>query len=257
MSTEYPDKRDTVKYHVSPAPVDDPTERIRRDFATAWGRIGASWGVAPSTASVQGYLLLHGGPLTQAELQAALGFSQRAVRVALAECEAWGIVERAPEPRRSGRRGPAGAAWLPVADHWEWFRRVSAARKARETDPVMPLLEGALRDARAAAASDPAAGVLAERLTAFLDFVGRFDRALGAVVRADSAALDRLFGVLNRLDDRTLDRLLELLGQAPEDDLAKAARTLSGLSPAGLRRLLRLAARPGVVRILGPGSTRR
>ena len=83
---------------------------IRRDFAHAWGRIGAAWGVAPSTAAVQGYLLLHGGPLTSAEIQAALGLSHRATRTAIADCEAWGIIDRAPataswrQPRAGGRR---------------------------------------------------------------------------------------------------------------------------------------------------------
>jgi DNA-binding transcriptional regulator GbsR (MarR family) len=123
----------------------DSTEQIRKDFATAWGKIGAAWGVAPSTATVQGYLLLHGGPLSEAEVRAALGLSHRAALMALTECESWGLIERAPESRRTGRRGPAGKAWVPVGDHWEWFRRVAEARKARETDPVLPLLDQCLR----------------------------------------------------------------------------------------------------------------
>ncbi len=72
--------------------------------------MGAAWGIAPSTAAVQGYLLVHGGPVTDAELREALGLSHRAIRLALASCEEWGIVRRADEPRRSGRRGPAGRA---------------------------------------------------------------------------------------------------------------------------------------------------
>ena len=52
-------------------------ETIRRDFAAAWGHIGSAWGVAPSTAAVQGYLLVHGGPLTSGEIQQALGLSHR------------------------------------------------------------------------------------------------------------------------------------------------------------------------------------
>ena len=45
---------------------DSSVEEIRRSFARAWGEIGAAWGVAPSTATVQGYLLAHGGPLSRA-----------------------------------------------------------------------------------------------------------------------------------------------------------------------------------------------
>jgi DNA-binding transcriptional regulator GbsR (MarR family) len=112
-------------------------EDLRRSFAAAWGRIGASWGVAPSTATVQGYLLVSDGPLSEPEVRRALGMSHRAASLALAQCEEWGLIERAETPRRSGQRGPAAVAWTVVRDHWEWFRRVAAARKQRETDPVL------------------------------------------------------------------------------------------------------------------------
>lgn len=227
----------------------DRVESIRRETARAWGRIGAAWGVAPSTAAVQGYLLLHGGPLTDAEVREALQLSPRASRMALAECEAWGIISRAPEPRRTGRRGPAGAAWVPVPDHWEWFRRVAGARKERETDPVLPVLRDCL--AAAEASVDESGGhELRDRVEGLLAFIGQFDRTVSAVVRADSAALGRLFGVLGRLDDKALDRLLSLLADMPEDDLAKAAVTLGRLSPRALRRLLGMAGQPGIAAII-------
>ena len=35
----------------------DSAEQIRRDFAAGWAKIGAAWGVTPSTAAIQGYLL--------------------------------------------------------------------------------------------------------------------------------------------------------------------------------------------------------
>ena len=86
-------------------------ENVRRSFASAWGAIGAAWGVAPSTAAVQGYLLVSDGPLTEPEVRRALGMSHRAASLALAQCEEWGLIERAEAPRRSGQRGPAAVAW--------------------------------------------------------------------------------------------------------------------------------------------------
>ena len=88
----------------------DAREAIRRTFARAWGEIGASWGVAPSTATVQGYLLAHGGPLTEPELRRALGISHRAASLALAQCEEWGLIDRAEgtpalRPARAGSGG--------------------------------------------------------------------------------------------------------------------------------------------------------
>src|SRR5918999_1227701 len=110
-------------------------EALRRSFAIAWGEIGAAWGVAPSTATVQGYLLVSDGPQSEPEVRRALGMSHRAASLALAQCEEWGLIQRAEAPRRSGQRGPAAVAWTVVGDHWEWFRRVAAARKAPPGGP--------------------------------------------------------------------------------------------------------------------------
>ena len=227
----------------------DRAERIRRRFAEAWGQMGASWGVAPSTAAVQGYLLAHGGPVTDAELQQALGLSHRAIRLALQSCIDWGIVQRAEEPRRSGRRGPAGRAWIALDDHWEWFRRVIEGRKEREGDPVIAILEECLVEVRKLG-DDVQAERLEKRLKSLLDFVGEFDHALSGVLRADTVALRNMFVVLAALDDKDLDKLLSALATVPPDELSRAATQMSHLSPAALRRLLQLAGHPAVGRLL-------
>lgn len=246
----------TVKYLVSAekpgadAEQVDGAESIRRRFAEAWGRMGAAWGVAPSTAAVQGYLLVHGGPVTDAELQTALGLSHRAIRIALTDCETWGIVRRASEPRRSGSRGPAGRAWLALDDHWEWFRKVIEARKQREGDPVIAILEQCLVEARQVRDGEDV-GVLRTRLESLLGFVREFDHALSAVVRADTDALRKLFRVLARQDAETLDRLLRSLTDIPEDELVGVVGTLSRMPPGTVRRLMRLAGQPTVARLFG------
>ena len=94
-------------------------------------------------------------PLTEREVREALGLSHRAASLALAEAESWGIVERVPEPRRVGRRGPAGTAYLAVGDHWQWFGRVIAERKVREGDPIVAVLEAKEREAAVALADHP------------------------------------------------------------------------------------------------------
>lgn len=238
----------TVKSPVSPEAVVKDSEAIRRRFATAWGQMGAAWGVAPSSAAVQGYLLVHGGPLTDSELQEALGLSPRAVRVALEESRAWGVIKEAPERRRSGRRGPTGRAWLPVEEHWEWFHRVIAARKQREGDPVIAILEECLVAAQAGTGQDDE---LVARLETLLAFVRRFDHALSAVVRADTQALEKLFAVLARQDARRLDRLLATLAALPEDELGAAVGTLSRLPAWMVRRMIQLAGQPTIARLLG------
>ncbi len=237
--------------------VDDPFSRaegLRRSFATAWGAIGASWGVAPSTAAVQGYLLVSDGPLTEPEVRRALGMSHRAASLALAQCEEWGLIERAEAPRRSGQRGPAAVAWTVVGDHWEWFRRVAAARKQRETDPVLPIIADCADEARSAAASrggDAELARLGERLDALLEFVRRFDRGVEIFVRGDARAIEGLFEALDRLEPETADRLWALLGELGPDDMARALDALAKLPPAAARRLIGLADQPVLQKLIG------
>jgi DNA-binding transcriptional regulator GbsR (MarR family) len=227
-------------------PAPDEAERIRRDFASGWGKIGAAWGVTPSTAAVQGYLLAHGGPLTKSELQAALGLSHRATLLALAECRSWGLIEPASERRRAGRRGPTAIAWVPIGDHWEWFRRVAAARKERETDPVLPLLDECLGRAQAGGAAQ-----LEGRLVSLLEFIHEFDRGVDIIVGSQAATIEHLFGVIGKADRAALARLLKALVAIPEEDLAKAVESLASMRPALLRRFIGLARQPTIARLLG------
>ena len=230
-----------------------PAESLRRSFASAWGEIGAAWGVAPSTATVQGYLLVSDGPRSEPEVRRALGMSHRAASLALSQCEEWGLIERAESARRSGQRGPAATAWAVVDDHWEWFRRVARARKERETDPVLPVIERCVSQARAAAAraEDPELADLGNRFSALLDFVRRFDHGVEIFVRGDARAIEDVFAVLDRLDDATVDRLWKLVGELGPDEMVRAITALSSLQPAAARRLIALADQPVLQKLIG------
>lgn len=229
-------------------------ERLRREFAEAWGEIGAAWGVAPSMAAVQGYLLVHGGPLTEPEVRRALGISHRAASMALDECEEWGLIERAPVARRSGQRGPAAVAYVMLGDHWEWFRRVARARKVRETDTVLPVIDRCVRLARSAAEAapaDPEIAGLAQRLANLREFVRLFDHGVGAFVDAEPRSTAHLFEMLGKLDGTTMQRLFHIAGELEPDEMARGLTTLSRLSPKAARRLVALAGQPQLARLLG------
>src|SRR5215216_2710976 len=144
----------TVKSQVSAMP--SPAERLRLQFADTWGGMSAAWGVAPAIGRVHAYLLISGVPLTEREVREALGLSHRAASLALTDAEAWGIVERVSEPRRVGRRGPAGTAYVAVGDHWQWFTRVIAERKVREGDPIVAVIERTANEAGRLAVTHPA-----------------------------------------------------------------------------------------------------
>jgi DNA-binding transcriptional regulator GbsR (MarR family) len=224
-------------------------EQIRIELAEAWGDMGAAWGVTPAIARVQAYLMARQEPLTEREVREALGLSHRAASLALAEAESWGIVERVREPRRVGRRGPAGTAYHAVGDHWQWFGRVIAERKVREGDPIVAVLEAKEREASAALEARPDdtdLATLRDWLSAFLTFVRLFDRAIGLVPQLDPRELERSLNMLGRIPDSTILRLFDLLGGLPDQDVIDLIEALSSLSPSAARRATKLMS--GVIR---------
>ena len=240
----------TVKSHVSGEDRDvGPAEALRLQFAEAWGDMSASWGVAPAIGRVHAYLMVRGVPLTEREVREALGLSHRAASLALADAETWGIVERVPEPRRVGRRGPAGTAYVAVGDHWQWFTSVIAERKVREGDPIVDVIEKTTAEAIAAASNNPddlELLRLRDWLTAFAAFVRLFDRAVGLIPKLEPRELERGMRLLGEVSDDTFLRLVQLLGGLPDDDVLELVEALSRLSPGAARRATKLMS--GVVR---------
>jgi DNA-binding transcriptional regulator GbsR (MarR family) len=227
----------------------DPAESIRLSLADAWGDMAAAWGVAPAIARVQVYLMSRAMPLTEREIREALGLSHRAASLALAEAIGWGIIERVPEPRRVGRRGPAGTAFVAVGDHWQWFSRVIPERKVREGDPIVIVLERTLADADAALDANPndrELGQLRDWLSTFLIFVKLFDRAIGLVPQVEPRVLERALHLVGAVPDSTLLRLVQLVATLEDQDVIELVEAVSRLSPSAARRATRLMS--GVVR---------
>jgi DNA-binding transcriptional regulator GbsR (MarR family) len=230
-------------------PASQSAEAIRIRLADAWGEMGAAWGVAPAIARVQAYLMTRQEPLTEREVREALGLSHRAASLALNEAVSWGLVERVTEPRRVGRRGPAGVAYQAVGDHWRWFGRVVAERKTREGDPIISLLErsgGEAADELRRHPGDPELVALHEWLSTFLVFVRLFDRAVGLVPRLEPRQLERALRLLGEVDDEVVLRLVGLLEGLDDKDVLDLVAALSRLSPTTARRATRLMS--GVVR---------
>jgi DNA-binding transcriptional regulator GbsR (MarR family) len=245
----------TVKSHVSdggdgmPHEPVGPAEALRLQFAEAWGEMSASWGVAPAIGRVHAYLMVRDEALTEREIREALGLSHRAASLALTDAETWGIVERVSEPRRVGRRGPAGTAYIAVGDHWQWFTRVIAERKIREGDPIVEVIARTASQAGALAAAYPGDAELAalrDWLLAFNAFVKLFDRSVGLIPKLAPRELERGMRLLGEVSDDTVLRLVHLLGSLPDDDVLDLIEALSRLSSTAARRATKLMS--GVVR---------
>jgi DNA-binding transcriptional regulator GbsR (MarR family) len=248
-------KQATVKSHEmqnNGARVSTRAEEIRIRLADAWGEMGAAWGVAPAIARVHAYLMARQEPLTEREVREALALSHRAASLALAEAEAWGIVERVTEPRRVGRRGPAGAAYRAIGDHWQWFGRVIAERKVREGDPIIAVLERTAAEATRSAQQHPDDADLVrlrDWVSTFLVFVRLFDRAVGIVPQLEPRELERGLRLLGEVPNATILRLVHLLGGLDDADVLELVEALSRLSPSAARRATKLMS--GVVRTVG------
>ena len=250
MTPEQP----AAKVSASPAPSNETTgsraaEELRLRFADAWGEMSAAWGVAPAIGRVHAYLLVRMAPLTEREVREALRLSHRAASLALADAEAWGIVERVAEPRRVGRRGPAGIAYVAVGDHWQWFTSVIAQRKVREGDPVVKVIERTTESAGRIAAQHPSDEDLArlsDWLLSFNEFVRLFDRTVALITKLEPRELERGMRLLAEVSDETVLRLVHLLGSLQDDDVVELIEALSRLSPTAARRATKLMS--GVVR---------
>jgi DNA-binding transcriptional regulator GbsR (MarR family) len=245
----------TVKSHVSAGgdaargSAIAPAEDLRLQFAEAWGEMSASWGVAPAIGRVHAYLMVRNEPLTEREIREALGLSHRAASLALTDAETWGIVERVSEPRRVGRRGPAGTAYVAVGDHWQWFTRVIAERKIREGDPIVEVIARTADQAGSLSAANPGDADLAALhvwLVTFNAFVRLFDRSVGLIPKLAPRELERGMRLLGEISDDTVLRLVQLLGGLPDDDVLELIEALSRLSPTAARRATKLMS--GVVR---------
>jgi DNA-binding transcriptional regulator GbsR (MarR family) len=245
---------DTVKSQVSGGTESslrtaNPAEDLRLRFADAWGSMSASWGVAPAIGRVHAYLMVRNEALTEREIREALGLSHRAASLALADAETWGIVERVSEPRRVGRRGPAGTAYVAVGDHWQWFTSVIAERKLREGDPIVEVIDRTAVEAANLAGEHPRDRELAalrDWLVAFNAFVRLFDRAVGLIPKLQPRELERGMRLLGQVPDETILRLVHLLGGLPDEDVLDLVDALSRLSPTAARRATKLMS--GVVR---------
>jgi DNA-binding transcriptional regulator GbsR (MarR family) len=244
----------TVKAQVSArdravGEAEPPAESLRLRFADAWGDMSASWGVAPAIGRVHAYLMVRNEPLTEREIREALGLSHRAASLALTDAETWGIVERVSEPRRVGRRGPAGTGYVAVGDHWQWFTRVIAERKIREGDPIVEVIARTADQAGSLAREHPdddEVAALHDWLEAFNAFVRLFDRSVGLIPKLAPRELERGMRLLGEVSDETVLRLVHLLGSLDDSDVLELVEALSRLSPTAARRATKLMS--GVVR---------
>jgi DNA-binding transcriptional regulator GbsR (MarR family) len=141
---------------------------LRAAFVQLWGRLGPSWGIAPTAARVYGWLIAAPGPADAAAIADALQLSRGGVSMALKELRDWGIVvvEREIGSRRD--------VFRPETDLEIAIKKITATRKRREWDPM-------LHDLR--------------------DWIPRLAAEKGAEAQRFRARLQEIEGIVSLVDD--------------------------------------------------------
>lgn len=116
-------------------PVADRLDRAHGRFIERWADMAASWGVPRSMAEVHALLFIDGGSFNTDQLMARLGISRGNASMTTRTLVEWGLIERTHNA--ADRRDYFRAE----QDVWKLFATVIRARKRREIDPLVGLVE--------------------------------------------------------------------------------------------------------------------
>lgn len=172
-------------------------------FMQDWAGLATAWGVNPVLSRIHALLLLSGGPLTADDICERLRISRASASVQLNAVLDWGLARRVHVP------GDRRQHFEADRDHWSWFRRAAAVRKAREFDPIVEHIGLTLARARAAGTVDGEMAAVAERLGGVQQFVSELFRGVAVALELDADLLRSILqlsaedeaGLLERLRD--------------------------------------------------------
>lgn len=178
-------------------------------FISAWGQMGATWGISRTMAEAHALLYITGRPLCTDEVMERLEISRGNASMSLRALLDWGIVSRVH------KRGDRKEYFQAEPDAWLILQAVVRERMKREIHPVLAAL-AEIRDqtqaAEQAGASKPAPQADAVRPEGeATESIPEHNRRLDAMIQ--------LLEIFDRLGERFVE--------APPDHLRLAAETLT------------------------------
>ncbi|MEX2218476.1 MAG: MarR family transcriptional regulator [Phycisphaerales bacterium] len=147
-------------------------------FVSAWGQMGAAWGISRTMAEVHALLYITGQPMNTDDIMDRLQISRGNASMSLRALLDWGVVQR------SHKRGDRKEYFTAEQDVWTLFRAIVRERMKREVDPVLASLFE-IRDLtsvessrKSAISADDKQAVLEHnrRLDAMLDFLQTMEK---------------------------------------------------------------------------------
>jgi DNA-binding transcriptional regulator GbsR (MarR family) len=153
-------------------------------FIEGWGRLGPYWGINKVMAEIHALLYLSPEPLTLEQMSRKLKTSRSNISTNVRHLVELGVVKKVVI------RGERRDYYEAEEDIGKVAKLLAVAKKRKELDPAMEIVDGALEGARRAGAGDDA--FLAERLGELkrhMDFVNAiFHAFVGGEAGAEGLA---------------------------------------------------------------------
>lgn len=159
---------------------------LMEQYVVHWGEMGTRWGVNRTVAQIHALLYLVGNPLTAEDIAATLSVARSNVSTSLKELQRWELVTV------SHRLGDRRDHFSVGEDTWTMLMTILEARKRREIEPTLAMLQ---RATDAMKSDDTTPPGVKRRIGEMHTFV---------------ATLDTWFDQVKTLDQRTLLRLVKL-----------------------------------------------
>lgn len=105
-----------------------------------WGEMGPKWGLNRSMAQIYALLFFTQQALTAEEITEALSMARSNVSTSIRDLQNWGIVKLVH------KMGDRRDYFESLGNVWETLQRIGAARRKREVDPTIALLEETLQE---------------------------------------------------------------------------------------------------------------
>lgn len=196
-------------------------QEIEDQVMQDWAGLATAWRVNPVLSRIHALLLLSGTPLTADDICERMRISRASASVQLNAILEWGLARRVHVP------GDRRQHFEADQDHWSWFRRAAAVRKAREFDPTVERIGLTLARARAAGTEDDEMAALADRLGSLQQFVSELFRGVTLALEIDAGLLRSMLQLSAEEEADLLARLRDIAppGTAREQPPSEARAT--------------------------------
>lgn len=159
-------------------------------FVLNWGEMGSSWGVNRSVAQVFAYVFVAVEPVSAEDIAGDLKLARSNVSNCVKELLSYQLIRHKPV------KGDRRDFFEAETDPWEMMMRIAQARKQREIDPAMAVLEQSLREIREEGEADPA---IVKRLEGLDTVMGQMAGWYDQMRRLPQGVLKGLVGLGGRV----------------------------------------------------------